>query len=87
MALGMCIVLILEGVCVAINNWASNIAAVVFVFAFESCFTWGTLEKSFFFFWPYTLGQVTYVRSYHKDAAQHPIWLPYTTHPDFPFQV
>ncbi|CRG88990.1 Sugar transporter STL1 [Talaromyces islandicus] len=41
MALGMCVVLIFEGVCVEINNHASNIAAVVFVFAFESCFTWG----------------------------------------------
>lgn len=63
MALGMCIVLVLEGVCVAIDNWASNIAAVVFVFAFESCFTWGTLKEFFSFF----AGRIP---SYHEDAAQ-----------------
>lgn len=58
MALGMCIVLVLEGVCVAINNWASNIAAVVFVFAFESCFTWGKLENLFSSFVPKQAGHV-----------------------------
>lgn len=41
MALGMCIVLVCEAICVAINNKASGIAAVFFVFAFEACFTWG----------------------------------------------
>ena len=30
-----------EAICVAINTPASSIAAVVFVFAFEACFTWG----------------------------------------------
>lgn len=37
----MCVVLVCEAICVAINNKASGIAAVVFVFAFEACFTWG----------------------------------------------
>jgi hypothetical protein len=37
----MCLVLVLEAICVAINTPASSIAAVVFVFAFEACFTWG----------------------------------------------
>jgi MFS family permease len=40
-AIGMCLVLICEAICVAINTSASSIAAVVFVFAFEACFTWG----------------------------------------------
>lgn len=40
-ALGMCVVLVLEAVCVAVNNHASNVAAVVWVFAFEAFFTWG----------------------------------------------
>ena len=40
-ALGMCIVLVAEAICVSINNTSSAIAAVVFVFAFEACFTWG----------------------------------------------
>jgi hypothetical protein len=40
-ALGMCLVLVLEAICVAINTLSSSIAAVVFVFAFEACFTWG----------------------------------------------
>jgi MFS family permease len=40
-ALGMCLVLVLEAICVAINTPAASIAAVVFVFAFEACFTWG----------------------------------------------
>lgn len=35
-AIGMCVVLVLEGACVAVNNQSSGIAAVFFVFAFES---------------------------------------------------
>jgi Sugar (and other) transporter len=42
MALGMCVVLVAEAVCVAIDNQSSSIAAVFFVFAFEACFTWCT---------------------------------------------
>jgi len=30
---------------VGINNTKSAVAAVVFVFAFEACFTWGMLER------------------------------------------
>ena len=41
MALGMCLVLVAEAICVAIDNPASSIGAVFFVFAFEACFTWG----------------------------------------------
>lgn len=37
----MCLVLVAEAICVAINTPSSSIAAVVFVFAFEACFTWG----------------------------------------------
>ena len=33
--------MVLEAICVAVNTPASSIAAVVFVFAFEACFTWG----------------------------------------------
>lgn len=40
-ALGMCLVLVAEAICVAIDNRASNIAAVFWVFAFEAFFTWG----------------------------------------------
>jgi sugar porter (SP) family MFS transporter len=40
-ALGMCVVLVLEAVCVAIDNTSSSIAAVFFVFLFEGFFTWG----------------------------------------------
>jgi hypothetical protein len=40
-ALGMCLVLVFEAVCVAVNNKSSGIAAVFFVFAFETFFTWG----------------------------------------------
>lgn len=40
-AIGMCIVLVLEGACVAVGNKSSGIAAVFFVFAFEAFFTWG----------------------------------------------
>ncbi|KAM0804459.1 general substrate transporter [Usnea florida] len=41
MAIGMSLVLIAEAICVRINNTSAAIAAVVFVFAFEACFTWG----------------------------------------------
>lgn len=43
MAIGMCAVLIAEAICVNINNTKAAIAAVVFVFAFEACFTWGIM--------------------------------------------
>lgn len=46
MALGMCTVLVCEAICVSINNASASIAAVVFVFAFEACFTWGKLFLS-----------------------------------------
>lgn len=41
MAVGMCLVLVAEAICVRINSTSSGIAAVFFVFAFEACFTWG----------------------------------------------
>lgn len=41
MALGMCLVLVLEAICVSINTPSASIAAIVFIFAFEACFTWG----------------------------------------------
>ena len=41
-ALGMCIVLVCEAICVAIDTPSASVAAVVFVFAFEACFTWGS---------------------------------------------
>ncbi|KAL6306483.1 general substrate transporter [Sparassis latifolia] len=41
MAIGQCVVLALEAICVAIDNSSSSIAAVFFVFMFEACFTWG----------------------------------------------
>ena len=44
MALGMCFVLVAEAICVGINNKQSAIAAVVFVFFFEACFTWGKIR-------------------------------------------
>lgn len=40
-ALGMCGVLVAESICVAINNTPAAIGAVVFIFLFEACFTWG----------------------------------------------
>lgn len=46
MAIGMCAVLVAEAICVNINNTQAAIAAVVFVFAFEACFTWGTFPQS-----------------------------------------
>lgn len=41
MAIGMCIVLVLEAIMVAIGGSGPAVAAVVFVFLFEACFTWG----------------------------------------------
>ncbi|MCJ1472133.1 hypothetical protein MMC13_000780 [Lambiella insularis] len=41
MALGMSLVLVSEAICVALNTPRAAIAAVVFVFLFEACFTWG----------------------------------------------
>ncbi|KAH8891081.1 MFS general substrate transporter [Thozetella sp. PMI_491] len=41
MALGMCLVLVGEAVSVAVGTPAGAVAAVVFVFLFEACFTWG----------------------------------------------
>jgi len=41
MAIGMCVVLVLEAICVAVGGTAASVAAVVFVFLFEACFTWG----------------------------------------------
>lgn len=46
MAIGQAVVLVLEGVCVAVDNKSSNIAAVFFVFLYETCFTWGTYMHS-----------------------------------------
>ena len=45
MALGMAAVLCGEAICVAIGGNKAAIAAVVFVFAFEACFTWGWMGK------------------------------------------
>ena len=45
MAMGMSAVLVAEAICVSINNTQAATAAVVFVFAFEACFTWGTLSQ------------------------------------------
>lgn len=47
MAVGMCVVLVAEAICVSINNTQAAIAAVVFVFAFEACFTWGMFPQWF----------------------------------------
>ncbi|MCJ1381335.1 hypothetical protein MMC17_004445 [Xylographa soralifera] len=41
MAIGMCIVLVSEAICVAVGGHSASIAAVFFVFMFEACFTWG----------------------------------------------
>lgn len=41
MALGMTAVLIAEAASVATNTTSGNVAATVFVFLFEACFTWG----------------------------------------------
>ena len=40
-ALGMTVVLICEAICVGIGGSSAAVAAVVFVFLFEGCFTWG----------------------------------------------
>ena len=45
MAIGMSAVLVAEAICVSINNTQAAIAAVVFIFAFEACFTWGTFAR------------------------------------------
>jgi len=41
MAIGMCVVLVLEAILVAVGGTGASIAAVVMVFLFEACFTWG----------------------------------------------
>ena len=40
-AIGQMIVLVLEAICVALDNSRASIAAVFFVFLYESFFTWG----------------------------------------------
>lgn len=46
MAIGMCVVLVCEAICVAVGGHSASIAAVFFVFMFEACFTWGTTSIS-----------------------------------------
>ncbi|KAK7897171.1 hypothetical protein LTR67_005060 [Exophiala xenobiotica] len=46
MAIGMCVVLVAEAICVANGGFHAGIAAVFFVFAFEGCFTWGWMATS-----------------------------------------
>ncbi|CCM05234.1 uncharacterized protein FIBRA_07444 [Fibroporia radiculosa] len=41
MAIGQMIVLAIEAACVKVNNPRASIAAVFFIFAYETCFTWG----------------------------------------------
>lgn len=41
MALGMAVVLVGEAICVGLDTKSAAIGAVVFVFLFEACFTWG----------------------------------------------
>ncbi|OCH85490.1 general substrate transporter [Obba rivulosa] len=41
MALGQCLVLVLEGICVKLNTPSAGVGAVFLIFAFEACFTWG----------------------------------------------
>jgi len=41
MALGMCIVLVCEAICVGVGSHGAAIAAVFFIFMFQACFTWG----------------------------------------------
>jgi hypothetical protein len=48
MALGMCGVLVAEAICVGIGTPPASIAAVVFVFLFEACFTWGWMVSTTF---------------------------------------
>ncbi|KAF7862561.1 hypothetical protein EAF04_007434 [Stromatinia cepivora] len=40
-AIGMCLVLIAEAICVSLKTPTASIIAVIFIFAFEACFTWG----------------------------------------------
>ncbi|QSZ36970.1 hypothetical protein DSL72_009062 [Monilinia vaccinii-corymbosi] len=40
-AIGMCLVLIAEAICISRNTPTASIIAVVFIFAFEALFTWG----------------------------------------------
>jgi len=40
-AIGMCLILVGEAICVAVGGTAAGIAAVVLIFLFEGCFTWG----------------------------------------------
>ncbi|KAB8296733.1 hypothetical protein EYC80_002153 [Monilinia laxa] len=40
-AIGMCLVLIAEAICVSLNTPTASIIAVVLIFAFEALFTWG----------------------------------------------
>ncbi|CAD6443796.1 f6ac02ca-40e5-4c42-9e60-8bdab14ebe0d [Sclerotinia trifoliorum] len=40
-AIGMCLVLIAEAICVSLETPTASILAVIFIFAFEACFTWG----------------------------------------------
>ncbi|APA11343.1 hypothetical protein SS1G_11591 [Sclerotinia sclerotiorum 1980 UF-70] len=40
-AIGMCLVLIAEAICVSLETPTASIIAVIFIFAFEACFTWG----------------------------------------------
>lgn len=46
MGLAQIVVLVLEAACVAVDNTSSNIAAVFFIFLFETCFTWGAYASS-----------------------------------------
>ncbi|EMD39461.1 hypothetical protein CERSUDRAFT_121739 [Gelatoporia subvermispora B] len=41
MALGQCLALVLEGICVKLNTPSASVGAVFLIFAFEACFTWG----------------------------------------------
>ncbi|KZT58071.1 general substrate transporter [Calocera cornea HHB12733] len=40
-AIGMCLILVGEAICVAVGGTAAGVAAVVLIFLFEGCFTWG----------------------------------------------
>ncbi|EJU04539.1 MFS general substrate transporter [Dacryopinax primogenitus] len=40
-AIGMCLILVGEAICVAVGGTGAGIAAVVLIFLFEGCFTWG----------------------------------------------
>ncbi|KAF8134252.1 general substrate transporter [Boletus edulis] len=41
MAYGQCLVLILEAVCVRLNTSRASIGAVLLIFVYEACFSWG----------------------------------------------